>query len=426
MIELLLKFGLSIFELILSFQFCNCYLKIRNKNNKVIRSVKIIVLAITSMFINIVFVNVIINIVVSILVILIVLLEFEGKAIQKSFIGAIYVGFSMMLELLVALVTEILYGNQRIVIEKESIILFFALSVTYLLKYIIIFYLKSIRKAFVQIENTSIYLKQMIVPILSIEFVSYFIYCQLQMDFIDYQLCYIVLAVFAAINIVLYSIYENTEKLYISNYNNMLLNESLEYKESYYQNVEKHQAEIHMIRHNLKNQLIAIQGEIEEEHIQEAQREINHIIQDILHTEEQSYTENVPINAILNAKEAEAREKGIQCDFQVSVPNKIKLTGGDIGILFGNTLDNAIEASSKCEEIRKIHLEADYYGNYMNILIENTTAEKVESLLTQKKNKQEHGWGLVSVETIVKRYDGKIDTESGEHLFSISITLWNV
>lgn len=427
--EVLLKLGLSVFELLLTFRFCNCFLEYKEKMNVRMISCEIILLAVLGTLVNSIFINSTLNLFVSISVITIALQCFEGKATHKVLIGTLYIVFSVLLESIVAITLEIIYHNRRIVIETESVVLFFGLIVTYMLKYVVIYYLKNTRKKVFRVNGVGIYLKQAISPTLSMLFLFYFMYLQLQKEAIDYTACYILIIVFAVINITIYVIYENTEKLYLNNYNTMKLNEVLRYRDNYYQDVEKHQTEIRKIRHNLKNQLIAIAGELENNHVEEVRQEIKGIIQDITQTEAKSFTRNIPVNAVLSAKYKEAAEKGIDCKFMITIPERLNLSGGDVGVLLGNTLDNAIEANQKCEEQHRfVSLDMNYFGNCLTFTMKNAVIEEMENkeLKTNKKNQKEHGWGLVSVNEVVKKYHGDMVTSFDKGIFTISISLWNI
>ena len=361
--EILLKIILSVIELILSFKFCDCYLELKKNVNNSRMVCEIIVITILGTVLNSIFLNIVVNLLISVAVIFIILQCYNGNRAKRAFVGTIYIVFSMLLDLSISLGAEMLFGKRNIVIEQESIVMFLALTIYYALKFIIIHYLEVTRKIMTQISNKQIYLKQAIIPVISITFVCYFVYEQLESAKINYRMCYAVTIIFLAINIIMYVVYENVEKLYISNYNNVLLNESLKYRETYYQDVEKHQAEIRRIRHDLKNQLLVIRGELEQVDIAQAKKEIDAIIHDIIYTEEKCFTGNVAINALLNAKYTEAVKKGIDCRFGIMVPEKLQLSGGDIGILLGNTLDNAIEACEQCEEERRtIELHMHYYN----------------------------------------------------------------
>lgn len=144
--ETLLKIVMSVVELILSFKFCDCYLELKKKVNNRRIVCEIIVLAMVGTVLNSIFINIIVNLSVSIAVIFIILQCYEGNRAKKIFIGTVYIIFSMLLDLITSIGTEILFGSRNIVIEKENAMTFFILTIYYALKFLIIHFLEVTRK----------------------------------------------------------------------------------------------------------------------------------------------------------------------------------------------------------------------------------------------------------------------------------------
>jgi len=90
----------------------------------------------------------------------------------------------------------------------------------------------------------------------------------------------------------------------------------------------------------------------------------------------------------------------------------------DLCVLIWNLLDNAIEAEKK-EEEKEIQLEISNYKGYLKIECKNRIHKSVlndnPNLITNKKDKSNHGLGLISVKKMVEKYDGmqKITEENG-------------
>lgn len=61
-------------------------------------------------------------------------------------------------------------------------------------------------------------------------------------------------------------------------------------------------------------------------------------------------TNNILVNAILNSKYQEAKNKGITFVIKINDLSNIKLLDEDIVLLLYNLLNNAFEACEKCEE----------------------------------------------------------------------------
>lgn len=211
---------------------------------------------------------------------------------------------------------------------------------------------------------------------------------------------------------------------------NILLNVKMEeakYKEDYYNKVEENQKSIREIRHNLINQIIVLKSQVNEGNVSES----NKIMDDIISETQQNgwgiYTENVPINAILNAKINQGELYGIRWELDVKVPKNLNIDMRDIGTVLGNTLDNAIEACSMLEKGDKLIIINIYCkNNNMTIYIKNPKNVTGTAINTWKKDKDNHGLGIKSVRKVVSKYNGIITNEDKNTYYEVNIMMWNV
>ena len=234
----------------------------------------------------------------------------------------------------------------------------------------------------------------------------------------------IIKVILIAINAVVWVLYYQMRRIDQLTMDKKLQQEEYRYKLEYYQELEQHQQEIRTIRHDMRNQLIGIVAAIPNQ--EKAERQIQLIMEEIASAEQKLFSENPAVNAVLNVKQKMAMEKGIKMEMDIKVPARLEMNPGDIGILLGNILDNAIEAAEKCEENRRyIFLKMYQYNKCLVISCENSTRQKVTSLQSQKADGFYHGIGLKSIEKIVEKYNGEhtIKTENSHFLTEISIWL---
>lgn len=197
-----------------------------------------------------------------------------------------------------------------------------------------------------------------------------------------------------------------------------------EYQKLHYEQVEQHQQEIRKIRHDMKNQIAGIYGYLETGELEEGKREIRSILKQLEKAEQKLFTANAVVNGILNMKYAEIEAKEIHAKFDVKLPEKLGIFGTDLGILFGNILDNAIEACMSCEKEKWIDLFVIYQNKGVVICCKNSCSETVSDLHTRKADKQNHGLGLSSVKQIAEKYNGDVRWESEKASFTLNINLW--
>lgn len=131
------------------------------------------------------------------------------------------------------------------------------------------------------------------------------------------------------------------------------------------------------------------------------------------------------LNAILYKAYSDCKEKDIA--FNCIVLAQVdKIRSSDLGILMYNLLNNAIEATSLCDK-RLISLELKNYHCYLQCKITNTVREPViknnPELITSKKNKELHGFGMESIHRIVEKYDGYYENWDSDGEFNQIIYL---
>ena len=86
-------------------------------------------------------------------------------------------------------------------------------------------------------------------------------------------------------------------------------------------------------------------------------------------------------------------------------------------------MDNAIEACDKIEDGKDKYIELKMFrhSDYLIIKIKNTYSGTVclekNRIRTEKKDKQNHGYGLLLLEKIAKKYRGKMKLEVQEQCF---------
>ena len=138
-------------------------------------------------------------------------------------------------------------------------------------------------------------------------------------------------------------------------------------------------------------------------------------------------TGNPMADAILNSKISLARSKGIPVQADASIPVKLKISELDLCVILGNLFDNAIEASQALPEAgRLIRVYIDMKGPQLYISFTNFTASKkqrkVGGIFRTTKG-EGHGFGLVRMDTIVKRLGGYLTRNSEDGAFTTEVLL---
>ena len=226
------------------------------------------------------------------------------------------------------------------------------------------------------------------------------------------------------INVVLYVLFRRQEVYFREE--EMIRNQlkELEYESAHYRELEQHQQEIRRIRHDIKNELSGIYGYLENGEVGEGKKEIEILLQQMTAAEQKIFTANAVVNGILNLKLQKMEMAQTEYEFDIHIPEQLKIQGTDLGVLLGNLLDNAIEACQEFQGEKKIRLLIEYQNSGVVIHCENPCNEDTETLQTKKKDKINHGFGMGSIAQIVKKYDGFWEYQMKSGLFKVTVNLW--
>lgn len=120
-------------------------------------------------------------------------------------------------------------------------------------------------------------------------------------------------------------------------------------------------------------------------------------------------TNHVIVNAILNTKHQEAREKGIVFVLKVNDLSELKMEDQDIVVILSNMLNNAIEACEKCTGKKIIKVKTVKNGKAIIFSVINTIQDPphlIDGKYRTTKEGQFHGMGIENVKEIVNKYGG--------------------
>ena len=231
-------------------------------------------------------------------------------------------------------------------------------------------------------------------------------------------LCLVVVTLLFVLNILVFEIFDKLLQITEEKNQQEIMLVEAKAKEQYYQEVEANDKKVRSIRHDLKNRLIAMASDSND-----VKEVVSELISDLDTDDNTIYTSNAVFNNIIKNKIAVATKKNIKCSVSVAIPQKLKINYGDVGILLGNLLDNAIEACEKTKE-SFIDLKIKYVKNTIFISISNSkNSEKVNIESTSKEDKENHGYGIYNIRNIVRQYGGFIEFHDRGNVFEISLSL---
>lgn len=177
--------------------------------------------------------------------------------------------------------------------------------------------------------------------------------------------------------------------------------------------------------HDLKHQIRALRSVGEEERNQY----LNEIEESVQIYEAIMKTGNEVLDTILTEKSLYCKERGITVSCVADGSQMGFINTVDLYAILGNAIDNAIEAVEKFEQKEMRQIDVMIYRQkqflVMNVInpLEGNLIYEDGIPVTTKENKKIHGFGLKSIEYMVKKCDGILSISEEAGCFSLMILI---
>lgn len=210
----------------------------------------------------------------------------------------------------------------------------------------------------------------------------------------------------------------------------IMKDKTLKLQEDYYKKIIDNYSNIRKFKHDIKGHLAVVNELINSKNYDEANVYIGNMSEAI--TGKDIYnTNNIYISNILNSFDQSFIDNKIEFDLSYYIISDLKMNSMDICSLFYNLILNAVEANLKIEDKRFIKL---YIANIKNnVLIkivnpvdENFNLDIIKENKTTKEDKENHGFGLITINNIISKYNGNIDYSIHDQYLIADITILNV
>lgn len=205
----------------------------------------------------------------------------------------------------------------------------------------------------------------------------------------------------------------------------------IETQAKHYESLSKSNYELKRFKHDYKNMRIGIKKYIKDGNIKKAEEMIDSCD---LSLNQATYslikfdTGNGIVDAILTEKQEKAATVDTVITFDGAVAASA-IAATDLCVIFGNTLDNAIEACEKLQTDKQkiIAVVCKCSNGFMFLTITNPIAENVaihnNTIKTSKQDKTNHGFGLYSLKKAIDKYDGTLNISCDNCLFKCEVVL---
>lgn len=213
--------------------------------------------------------------------------------------------------------------------------------------------------------------------------------------------------------------------------NNILFMRQLELHNQYMQEKEEQIQLLRTERHDTKQKYCLMRAMIKNGEYKEIGEYLDQLLSYPLNKREGiSKSDNWIVDSLINGKLEGVKRQGVSVEVDVHVPRTLPYEIGDLGILLGNIIDNAIEAVTNCQTNKYIKLFLEYQRNGLFIVCINSYDGLIKkdsngNILTRKDDSDNHGLGLFSIETVANKYRGSMIIEPSELEFKIKVYMGN-
>lgn len=199
--------------------------------------------------------------------------------------------------------------------------------------------------------------------------------------------------------------------------------QTLNMKQAYWDEKLHDEERVRSVYHDMKNHLLVLEHHL---HSPETTEVVEKLQRQIEMYEDYVHTGNDILDIILKEKSKLAREKHIVFSAAADLNSMDFMEPLDISTIFGNSLDNAIEASEKLPEGQgAILLKAGRVQNFFSILVENNCSEDNKGNInrTTKKDGFLHGFGISNMKKTAEKYGGQLITQKKDGKFTLKILI---
>lgn len=300
--------------------------------------------------------------------------------------------------------------------------------VTTILSYLFIFIIELVIEKYMQFRSGQMVRKGYIFMILGVP-VSTMIILAVLIFFEYLQISVLILVSFLLllINFLVMSMYDILLKEYEKRYQMQILEQQVSGYRKQIELLDHAQQRIEYLRHDMKHHLMAVTKLMEAGKTDKMRDYLDKLLQNTENPKPYIMSGNAELDSILNYMIQKAVEKGIRVQSDIKIATDMKADSFDLNVILGNLMDNAIEAA-ECSEEKYIKITMEYQKNLLFLAIENSYQGEVLSekgqLLSTKQDRKNHGFGLKSVEQMVKKYHGEMDVQYKNHIFEVKLILY--
>ena len=234
----------------------------------------------------------------------------------------------------------------------------------------------------------------------------------------------VITVAFVLINIIVYLLISQVQKLQKNKYELGLLQEKMRFDEARYNETSAIWDNIRKVQHDIKQHLTVISGQLDNGETENCKKYVHDLLPTVDRMRALIKSNNPILDYIINAKLCTL--ENTQIVISGSVGDLSDIREPDLACLMGNILDNAVEAVGKADE-KRIELIFAMQNSNRVIICKNTIRESVlknnTNLISTKLDREQHGFGHIIISKIVSDYGGIVDYFEDDDMFGVQVIL---
>lgn len=239
-------------------------------------------------------------------------------------------------------------------------------------------------------------------------------------------------SILLCMNIIIFSVYEKISEYMEIRKRNLLYEQQLDLCNQNMAERESQDQAIQCLRHDMKEHLVSLHGMAEKNNCSDIITYIKSLMPlgGSYNENDVSLTGNVVIDSLINYKCNLARSESAEIRANIIVPVVLPIQAGDVSIIIGNLLENALEACRSVEATKRfIEINITYEKKMLFIMVKNPfKGERMQGkngvYKTTKSGVEKHGLGLISIMGAIKRHNGELQTEVNADVFCSTVILY--
>lgn len=227
------------------------------------------------------------------------------------------------------------------------------------------------------------------------------------------------------INIDIFYLYDNVIDLFSERCEREVMESQNKAIQNQLEVVQQSQLRIRCLKHDMDNHLLRLKDLIEKEKYAEALEYLETVKSSTAADKKLIDSGNDLIDSMLNYKLARLHDN-IEQKYDIVVPKDLSFTEFDLNVIIGNLADNALEALEQlpADERKKLEISIRYKQGYLKVYFGNTFDGIMPEDGSRKRDHENHGLGLKSVERIVHKYGGDMRAKVSDNWYEISLIMY--